>query len=159
LLYETDREWAEIPEWASFFIAMGAAAYAATPDHHRWFVAISVPTRTFAAALIGTGAVLGAAQRYAAVAADLGGLVPGTPVHYIRGGRRLKGVFERLETAHGQQWLRVRTEARESGGLTYLVNPRDLAQLSPAPQGTDRSLPKSQMGRRIASNEEFVRSF
>jgi hypothetical protein len=159
LRYEAMGQWAAVPEWASFFMAVGASANAAVLDQHPWVVAISVPTRAFAATLISAGAVLAAAQRHSPSQVDVSDLVPGTVVHYIRGGRRLKGVFERIETAHGQQWLLVRTESRESGGLTHFVNPQDLAQLSPAPQGTDSSLPKSQTGRRIASNEAFVRCF
>ncbi len=49
--------WAPLPEWARFMLRAGAAAATIQPDAGRLVIALSVPTRAFAAALAATSAV------------------------------------------------------------------------------------------------------
>jgi hypothetical protein len=58
LLFRDGREWRPIPLWARFFISLGAVLSAAHSPRRRIVAALSVPTPSFAAALIALGRIL-----------------------------------------------------------------------------------------------------
>jgi hypothetical protein len=60
LKYEGADGWAPLPEWAQFMLGVGATAATFSSGEGRLVVAVSVPTRSFAAALAGAGSVVAA---------------------------------------------------------------------------------------------------
>lgn len=83
--------WIPLPAWARFMLSAGAAAARFSSDEGRLVIALSVPTRSFAAALAGAAAVVtsfrestpagGAAEHFE----QLASLPAGTPVHHRDG--------------------------------------------------------------------------
>jgi hypothetical protein len=59
LQFRDADQWRPIPQWARFFISLGAALSSAHSPQRRIVVALSVPTSSFAAAFIALGRVLG----------------------------------------------------------------------------------------------------
>lgn len=58
LLYRAREEWSPLPAWARFMLDAGARAASAPPEEGRLVIALSLPTRAFAAALASAAAVI-----------------------------------------------------------------------------------------------------
>ena len=82
--------WAPLPRWAQFMLSAGAAAVRFRPDEGGLVIALSVPSRSYAAALAGVGAVVTSfCETVPAGTADhfkhLASLPAGTPVTHRTG--------------------------------------------------------------------------
>src|SRR5690554_7798438 len=98
LSYFESGKWKPIPGWARFFLALGAWFSATEIASARSILAISVPTRTLAAALVGAGLAIARAASEADSRIDqyiqhLRSLPKGTPVTYRNRDRKLRAVL------------------------------------------------------------------
>src|SRR4051794_34482682 len=57
LYYAGEEGWEQLPDWARFFLSLGAFVAAQPKSETRWIVGVAVPTRAFAAALAAVGAI------------------------------------------------------------------------------------------------------
>jgi hypothetical protein len=97
LKYKGIDGWAPLPEWAQFMLAVGATAATFSSGEGRLVVAVSVPTRSFAAALAGAGAVVAAFAESQATGGPeahfkhLASLPHGTPITHWSGNSSEQG--------------------------------------------------------------------
>src|SRR5438132_5000200 len=94
-------DWHELPAWAGFLLRLGATIAVTGPEVPRWILAVSVPTRAYAASLLATGAVSRLAEQptaanAAAHFAYLRGLPLGTTVSLVTGRTKKSAVLERF---------------------------------------------------------------
>jgi hypothetical protein len=110
LWYAGNRVRRRIPAWAEAFVRLGASAAGAFQDRERLVAAAAVPTRAYAATLVGVGAV--AARTPAALDDEkpstealeshfrlLSSLRPGTTVTVRSGRTKNVGTFEGVESS------------------------------------------------------------
>jgi len=167
LWYADGRERKPLPEWARFFIRIGAAIGACGRSDDRLVVAIAAPTRAYAAAFAALGAV--AARAFSATqqlgpqehASRLCSLEPGTPVFYVESGQRQKAVFLGCASVRGgAPSFRLQFErtpgARESGGLIRWL-PQECAPRIRVADEEFSDLPRKQHATPIINNAAFVR--
>lgn len=97
LRYRVAGGWVPLPEWARFMLAVGATAATFSSGEGRLVVAVSVPTRSFAAALAGAGSVVAAFAESEATGGPVAhfkhlSLLPsGTPVTHWSGNSSEQG--------------------------------------------------------------------
>lgn len=117
LKFRMGDDWCELPDWARFLLRAGAVSAGTQTDEGRLVIALSVPTRSFAAALAASAAVvtsfLDASENRdpAAHFRYLASQVAGTPVTHRRGNSIEQGTLLglRKEVANdGQDRLVVR---------------------------------------------------
>jgi hypothetical protein len=174
LMYENGDGWNPLPAWADFLISVGAyAAREVFPDR-RLVLALSLPTRAFAACFAAAGVVRCVIQSKSINAEDhfqyLSGLPRGTPL-LLRDkakGRWLHavhdGVGERADGLDGPR-LKVRVQDNEietrqhERGLTYLLSPLECKnRVRVVPEVNDWRLPgRQQIGHK--ANLDFLKIF
>lgn len=160
LHFEDCGEWSCLPEWAEYFMSVGKHLAAAPQSDSRIVIAIVVPTRAFAAALVSLGMVISdaAARDRTSEAAHfekLFDLPPGSRVIYRRKpGQALKGVLLEPEERDGKLWVQVQVHSKAGGGLTYCIDESRALQVQPARHSG--KLPKKQSGQNARFANAFV---
>jgi hypothetical protein len=97
-----------IPSWAKFHTKLGQQVYThATKETPVIRLALALPTRSYAAAFVGLGAVLASLDSSSDITSLLANLPSGTAVTVKQGDRNLKGIFLGVE--------------EHDGGLRYIV--------------------------------------
>lgn len=161
--YEEGGNWHPLPQWGKFFISLGNYVAEFGGDQQRLVIAVAVPSRLYAASLTAFGVVVRKAtvpsltpQTYFR---QLCALHIGTPVTYINGERRLKGIFEGIEDLAGdtrtEKRLKVRVENKRTGGLTHLV-PIEKAYNIRLGATPTINLPNRQAGYRVRTSSKFL---
>jgi hypothetical protein len=155
-----------MPEWARFFISVGAALGTGADPNTRMVVAIVAPTRAYAAAFVALGAVTSrAAQPGEMDSAEhlrrLCSLNPGTPMFYVESDKKRKAVFLGcVPLPSGEAHLKLQFERRpgprESGGLIQWL-PLSYAHRIRVANEASTDLPKKQKAAPIIGNAAFVR--
>lgn len=138
--------WAQFPDWANFFLELGFAVGISPEGPTRAVVAITTPTRAFAAALCATGVVLGRCETQIAPDPEahfayLRTLPLGTPVSFradTNGGRIGAGTLSGFETRDGVDHVVIRVSKQE----TRLVPSWNALRVQP-----DSDAPPSPSGR------------
>ena len=163
-LCEGNADWRPLPPWMRFHLEAGLSVARAEANRTRCVLAISAPSRGYAAALCAAGAVLAAYEIESAGNAlgwfrELSALPRGTPLT-VREGQRIKrglsvGVRERNGvTALGIQLERGRHGAR-SGGLTLWLPAGQCLRVGIADRET-AGLPARQRGKLLQSVNRFA---
>lgn len=164
LFYDKNKngKWIPIPDWSHFFIRLGHVLATAGNRDKRLIAGLAVPVRAYAACFAAAGAVMGRAS--ISVNGPAGGgehfnilchLENGTPLIYIRGGRKFKAIFAGTSTYGDELRIRVQIENKEGGSLTDLVNKKMSLAVSVA--GEDEiKLPKKQSGQKIVTRKTFL---
>lgn len=124
--------WVPLPEWARFMLEAGAAVARFRATEGRLVVAVSVPTRSFAAALAGVSAVVASFDDDPAMgaAADhfqrLASLPAGTPVTHRAGNSIEQGTLLGVRDDMDPQDPRPRLKVQLAQEIRYL--PEDICQ-------------------------------
>lgn len=159
LMYYVDKKWEPLPKWCRFFISLGETIGGFSKDSS-FFVALSLPTRAYAAAFTVLGIIvsrftqimlLGHNEAYFE---ELCSLDPGTPLIYTNRGKHFKAVLYSINSAQKEITIRY-------GGSKELPEHIIVSQ-----QYADRisvtdgqfSIPKYQKGKDILPAKEFVGS-
>lgn len=153
--YREDR-WVPLPPWGGFFLSIGHRIAETAPDSDRFVLGVSVPIRAYAAALAAVGVVLSRSKVPVATAApeehfeQLCGLKKNTPLIYVRKGRKLRGVFQGVDTIRGVRRIRVMVESGSlrSAGTTHCLDCEQSVAVEVDPCGHTK-LPDRQTGRCI----------
>jgi hypothetical protein len=152
-----------LPAWGTFFIDMGRRVAQSESGQNRLVVGLAVPTRAFAAALAAFGVVLARANSSMKQVDPsthferLCGLPKRTPVVFREKGKQFKGIYEGIKKEHDKQYLQIRVESQNTGGLTYLVLPEECHNVAEASEQISE-LPDRQKGRPIIYNRKFLES-
>lgn len=148
--------WLPLPEWSRFFIGLGSALSVQDSGGHHSIAAVVAPTRAFAAAFAGVGAVIGRAslvsQDTVAHNVMLHSLAPGASVTYLDAHSRsrigrLSGWCERDR----ERYARVEV----GGRMAILVPENRWIYIEPSNKDTER-LPRSARGRLVQANAGLV---
>ena len=157
LFYKELDTFHPLPEWANFFVNLGEQLTYIDNINYRVVVALAVPTRTFAAALVMVGSILSTVKRSSdideAKVRQIQNLPTGTMVQYRDGSRKKRGEFIGFA-----EWNDRLVGIKTSGGLetTYW---RDLYEVAKSitVSETDVQLPKHDpKGRNLDSPGEFL---
>lgn len=141
-----DRQWHPLPGWAGLLLRLGADVAAREPGSPRLVLAISLPTRAFAASLVATGAVARLAERpcgdnLAGHLAYLRSLPPGTVVtHRVDGQRTRKAALHGvtmqgttdyivLDEADGRRYIPARNALRVEVARHQPARPPKVTQI------------------------------
>lgn len=144
------------PLWASYLVRLGAFVSKAM-RHGRVTLAVSLPTRDFAAMFVSLGVVLERATtplENVEYFSQLLALPLGTPVRVTRVGKRLKGAIDGVIEVHGKRMLLVRISNSKGGNLTVSVDAPSShsVEIDAGRQSTNLKLPANQKGREILNS-------
>lgn len=160
----SEDSWVGVPSWARTLAELGAAiGRLPPPAGSPVAVAVSVPVRTCAAALVAVGVVLGRlldeAHRVTSEAhfAMLAGLPDGAPVHWRVRDRVLKGLLRGTARHRGCDFIRVQVGSAEGGGRTRWVRKDRVHTIRRADHAG--RLPKNQTGRRVEGASSFAEAW
>lgn len=164
LQYVSGASWKELPSWARQLIELGSTV--SKPGKGKHVISLALPTRAFAAGLIGLGVVTGRLGSTTENQSEhehfqrLCNLPPGTPVLYRTAPqygrtRQYRGMFVGTDSANGQTLIRVQVQNTNGGALTHLV-PRQRCMDITILAGEAHSLPKSQSGRQVNTYNPFI---
>jgi len=168
LHYANEAEWKCLPDWACFFLSLGAFVAAQPKSETRAIVGVAIPTRAYAAALAAVGVVYHQTRTRNDSSAEshfhrLCELQRGTGVTYLQGTRSLDGVLLGCTDQFGERRLIVQTRNPRAGGDTHYVAARDAIKIQlPAEADTivsPQDLPERQTGRLVAPVCPFTRCF
>lgn len=157
-----EGNWQQFPEWANYFVRLGAAISNICSQQPRLVVGVSVPTRAFVAPLIASGLVL---QQGIHSSGNLDQeshfhnlcKFVGHPVTYNWEGKHCKGIIVGCETIQGQRLIKVQIQHKESGGGTIgvkLQNVHDITLLAES----FGDLPKRRSGKQVAAPAVLITS-
>src|SRR5262245_42514557 len=116
------RDWIPLPNWARFFVSLGAALATAHSAERRIVAAISVPTSSFAAAFITLGRILSepvfepAKNAVEAHFNQLAALPSKTPLVYFNGEALYNGLLLGTSKRFGEDFVQMAI-----GGVTCMV--------------------------------------
>jgi hypothetical protein len=132
LIHAVGGGWAQLPAWGSYLAAIGSIAAEPAPSC-RSIIAVSLPTRAYAAALVTLGALSRASTGSGGDDAGRGHLLelqkaaPGTAVTLFDYGVQKGGTLEGLVDIDATSYFRIKLKSMRNGGDTRLV-PTDQAR-------------------------------
>lgn len=155
--YFDDEELRRIPNWATYYYALGQLASSFTKEEVRYVVGVAVPTRAFCAPLVALGAVAGEADGRVHKSQqkhfdELLKLRPGTAVTIQVKGRAIKA---RIEERNGQSDDFVFVETKQ-GQVQYVpIQNCHSVKLSTHKE----AVRKRPVGQRVNDNSSFSKHF
>lgn len=168
LYYAGEEGWERLPDWARFFLSLGAFIAAQPKSETRWIVGVAIPTRAYAAALAAAGVIYGqtTTKKDGGVSTHfqrLCNMARGAAVTYLHGRRNLEGILLGYTDQFGERRLIVQTRNPRAGGDTHYVAERDALRVQ-IPAEADQyvapqDLPDRQTGRLVAPVCSFARRF
>jgi len=157
MLYADGERWVALPSWGRFLVRLGASTVDTRQALGSRVVALSVPTRSYAAAFLGLGVILAGIARdsaggtHVAHANFLKGLPEATPIWLRRHNKRLKAFYEGYLVHEGVLRFAVRVER----GTTLYIRSEDCEGIQlRATESAD--LPDHQSGLSINEAEGFL---
>jgi hypothetical protein len=172
ILVKDDGQWLSLPLWARFLFDLGDRV-SVHERSEQIVVSVSLPIRSYAAAMASFGVVLGT-LRTASGGDEQGyfrqlcSMRTGTRVFFSRSGRLLKARLDGVDSLRdGRTVLRVQVEKepggteRRSGGKTYLLFREQVGAITLAGREQRWDLPREQKGRRVLSpyDAQLLRTF
>jgi hypothetical protein len=124
--YWNGVSWLVFPAWGKFFIRLGAAVSSQITVNRRLIATISIPTRSYAAALAAFGVVV--SRSFSAVEQSSASerfelllqVKKGTPVTLLKEGVRHKGAIEGPCSISDRTWLRIKIRRGEFSAWTLV---------------------------------------
>lgn len=158
LCYKERSKWYPIPDWAKYFISIGANLASAYSPDRRIVATISAPTSSFAAALVSLGRILNEPIAEPEASAidehfeSLSALPKLTPLIYFNGEALYNGPFLGLIERSGEKFIRM---AIKKGTCMIPKNRCLLVEVQPEPSS---GKPTGQ-GVRLRNPKPFVAPF
>lgn len=162
-----DKCWSELPSWGKFFIEFGqkiAQAVQENQNSERLVIGLAVPTRAYAAALIGFGLILERSNNSKVALQehfkDLCQLPKGALISFHEGAKIYRGQFIGYEKKDGQDgiWIALEKKSMQWVPLRRTINIEKVALEDPAELNKLSALPNRQSGKRIRFAYDFVTS-
>ncbi len=151
LHFKNEQRWVPLPAWARFYLMLGSALANLRESKVRFVVALALPTKSYATALIGSGlaytnSLLCSNENIQHLELILS-LPNGTPVKYLsKKGRLLNGI--KREVIDNQGKLAIGIQKGSIGKETIYVAADDANRIEVSNKNY-RHLPKQQIGRDI----------
>ena len=171
IYYAQDADWIRLPNWCYSYLHVGAAIPCASPSDRRLVLALALPTRAYASALIATGLVIGRLNNEAGAQSEeehiemLRGLETGTPVIIHDDMTKTRGLFMGVKDNYydGKTYVGVRVQepTDKAGELIRWLPQRSakkVAVLEASTAGTLR-LPRGSKSVALVKNQAFVSHF
>lgn len=117
-----------LPSWAQFFLALGSAIAAFSPEVDRSITAVTVPVSRFAGVLTATGYLM-KTQSGSALEEHINfyrRLEPGRQVWYSGETKRIKALYDGIETRNDMEFLRI--GIKKGRGSFYQLVPLNQSQ-------------------------------
>ena len=112
LVYKSGDEWLAFPDWALFYIELGAALSHYDHEGKSFVTAVTIPVRSFAASLISSGVIVPRINLLSAGneshIAKIKSLSIDTPVLFRTGNRQYKGVYKGIICLDGKRYFSIR---------------------------------------------------
>lgn len=166
--YRQSNQWKVLPEWARFFLKLGATLGGHQITSHRFVVGIALPTKAYAASLLTAGLIASLSkiptsdEDITAHFQRLCALEPETPLVYTKNNKRFKAFFDGVEEVLGSKRIRLRVQSskgKKAKNRTELLDAKRTQQVEVA-NTTFRRLPQNQSGRGMSvDNPDFIRAF
>ena len=155
--YLSDDEHVPFPVWASSLIRLGTRIGERPVGPRRLVIAVALPTRAFAAALISAGVAIAKARvpvhgQQSAHFRALCESPRGTKVLFLERGKRHKAVLDGTQVYSGETYVRVQVTTGDK--LTHLL--RDSQSSAVELSDWDGDLPERQQGKRIVRAPDFL---
>jgi hypothetical protein len=158
LFYNSPTGWTPLPNWAHFFIDLGASVSTYGNARNRVVVGLALPARSYAASLVAFGVTAGkfdsankeleAVKRFQ----QLCELKHNTPLFYRKKGELIRVFFDDLEEIDGETKIRLITN-----GARYWITPKQALQVE-FPAKDFSELPKRPSRRLSAHPSRFLSS-
>ncbi len=152
----------KLPAWTRFYAGLGSFLACDEDTDSKITFGLALPVRTFASVFCALGLVRRLALKSPDPAADyfkyLMGLPPGTPVTYLKGQKKYKGI---LKPRPRSQELGIQIENERSGNTTWIIDSsmkKKILRISPL-EVEKISLPRHQQGRQIRTETSFIEAF
>jgi hypothetical protein len=169
LHFQKDDRWLRVPAWARYYAFVGSIAVGALEPNMRLVVALSVPSRSYVAALTSAGIVTTSAeipvirQTSKNHFVEICNLPANTPVSLVVLGPngshlKKKGVFAGLSNYGGSPCAIIMVNRKSAGGGSHLIREEDSDRVEILPTGPV-DLPKKQTGKLIRGMSAFGKAF
>lgn len=169
MFYHNEGEWHPLPVWANFFLELGAFAAVQPLQPERSVIAVSVPTRAFAAAFAAVGVIkknLGArTNRTSSEHFEfLSNLPLGTSVKCVEKGKQKTYLLRGTRQFGDEVRLVIQMSGKRDGNAQRFISEKFCTEIQPLENGnfaapTLDDLPKRQKGKRIHEVSDFGRKF
>lgn len=159
LYYQSGHELKLLPKWAYFFMSVGQQVAAMPKNGSRLVLALTLPTRAFAATLVATGIVFTKATSSNDTDREqiqrILSLKRGDFVYVRKNKRKIKGVVDRIEEDCGEMYIFVKTSTLEISGFPVEMYASRITVIDKEPK-----LPKyQQTGYDLEKPNEFMSVF
>lgn len=161
LHYQKDGIWLSLPEWAKFFLNLGNYLSSLNLKKNRFVIAISVPTRSYVATLIGSGITVGRA-RIPIIGSDyeyyekILSLKEGAPLKYRDGNRKKNAKRKGELNYNGKRLIGIQIDEGVTNTIKY-ISPEN-AKFIEIIDKDDVKLPHQQKGREILPPSKLLQS-
>ncbi len=155
LRFTNNKEWLPLPGWARFFWALGEALASVKTENKKFAATLALPTRSFAAALIGSGFscanLLHRSYEDTEYLKYIYSLPEGTSIKFYDKGRVIKAIKKDVREYNGKLHIGIQVE----GTSTKYILPQNAQKIEVADHDYDR-LPNKQMGRNVIPPSELL---
>lgn len=147
--YLDNGVWSPFPKWAVYYLELGAALSNYTNPGYRFVATITVPTRSFASALIALGIIASRAElpsnNLESHISKIKSLSAGTPIIYRTNNTKYNGTYEGTVNSFGKEYFLIKyqkgTEKAIEYGDSYKIELSEKQHIS---------LPNVQSGRHLS---------
>ena len=151
LHYQKSEEWFSVPAWANFFLNLGESLSNYDYPNTRFTIALALPCRSYATALIACGIVCGRSQVHLGESDQeyyekILAIEEGTPLIY-RDGNRKKNAIKRENLFYNEKW-HIGIQVDEGFKTTIFIAPEHVRLIEVSNKETV-ALPLQQKGREI----------
>ena len=161
LYYRKDERWFALPPWAKFYLELGDLLSRFDEQNKRFVVALAVPTRSYASALISSGLIMARSklffrdndlEYYEKIIA----LKVGTPLVYREGNRKKSAKKADNHDYEGKLHIGIQIDEGTTNTKKY-ISPENARLIEIAERDTVR-LPQQQTGREIAPPSQLLKT-
>src|SRR5258708_1836659 len=155
LRFTNNTEWLPLPDWARFFWSLGETLAGAKIENKKYAATLALPTRSYAAALIGSAFscanLLYRSYEDAEYLEYIYSLPDGTSIKFYDNGKVIKAIKKDTVEYNGKLHIGIQVE----GTATKYILPQNAHKIEVADQDFER-LPNKQMGRNAIPPSELL---
>jgi hypothetical protein len=155
LRFTNNKEWLPLPNWARSFLALGETLASANIENKKYTVTLALPTRSYAAALIGSGFscanLLYHSYEDSEYLEYIYSLPEGTSIKFFDNGKVIKAIKKDNIEYNGKLHIGIQVE----GTATKYILPQNAHKIEVAEHDYEH-LPNKQMGRNVIPPSELL---
>jgi hypothetical protein len=155
LHFAHEQEWLSLSGWASFFLGLGESLADISIENNRYAVALALPTRSYATALLGSGFSYANLLHHSYEDAEyleyIYSLPEGTSIKFYDNGKVIKAIKKDVLEYNGKLHIGIQIE----GTATKYILPQNAHKIEIVDRDYER-LPNKQMGRSVIPPSELL---